>query len=147
LSESTSSFPSEEYITGRERGRIAGLKGVLKVRLRRILAGAILGGAFAAMMIASPATTGKRSFSLPIALSVFAIFTALGCLGSLKAGHSYRRSMRHLRDDIVRSVMAPDDTAHEPGRLQKWWMRGNATGDNPWERSAADRGNNPNRKY
>ena len=147
LSECTSSFPTEEYIAGRERGRIAGLKGVLKVRLRRILAGTILGGAFAAIMIASPATTGKRSFSLPVALSVFACFIVLGCLASLKAAHSYRRSMRHLRDDIVRSVMAPDDTAHEPGRLQKWWMRGDATSENPWERSVADRGNSPNRKY
>jgi MFS family permease len=147
LSESTPSFPTEEYIAGRERGRIAGLKGILKVRVKRISAGAILGGVFAATMIASPATTGHRSFSYLIALSIFACFLALGCFGVWTAVLSYRRSMHHLRDDIVRSVMAPDDAAQEPGRLQKWWMRGEASSDNPWERSAADRGNNPNRKY
>jgi hypothetical protein len=147
LSESTPSFPTEEYIAGRERGRIAGLKGVLKVRVKRISAGAMLGGVFAAVMIASPATTGHRSFSLPIASSVFACFIALGCLGILKAVLSYRRNMRHLREDIVNSVVGPAGTGRDPGRLQKWWLRGEATNENPWERSAGDRGNNPNRKY
>ena len=147
LSQSTPPLPTEEYIAGRERGRIAGLKGTLKVRLRRILAGATLGGGFTAVMLASPATTGQRSFSPLVALSVLACFMALGALGCLKAVHSYRRSMRHLRGDIVRSVMEPDDTTKEPGRLTKWWMRGEATTDNPWERSASDLGNNPNRKF
>jgi hypothetical protein len=147
LSESTPTLPTEEYIAGRERGRVAGLKRTVKVRLRRILAGTVFGGAFTAIMLGSPATTGRTSFSVFVALTVFAVFVVLGCLASLKAAHSYRRSMRHLRDDIVRSVMQPDDTTPEPGRLRKWWMRADSSGDNPWEESAKDGANDWHRRF
>jgi hypothetical protein len=141
LSESAPSFPSEEYIAGREHGRVAGLQRTLKVRMRKIVAGAVLGGAFGAVMLASPATTGRQSFSLSIALAIFSVFIVLGGLGCLKVIHSYRRSMGHLRDDIVRSVMEPDDATPEPSRLRKWWLRGDSLGTNPWEEAAKDGAN------
>ncbi len=147
MSESAPSLPSEEYIAGREHGRVAGLKQTLKVRLRRIVAGAFGGGAVGGLLLASPATTGRTSISIPIALTIFSIFIALGCLGCVRAVHSYRRSMHHLRDDIIRSVVKPDDVEREPGRLRKWWLRGDSTGANPWERSVKDGANDWHRKF
>jgi hypothetical protein len=147
LSQGSPSFPSEEYIAGREHGRVAGLKRTLRVRLRRYAAGAILGGLFAAVMLSSPATTGRTSFYLPIAFVIFPAFIVLGILGCLRAVHSYRRSMSHLREDIVRSVMSPDDATPEPSRLRKWWMRSDSNGVNPWEQSAKDGANDYHRRY
>jgi hypothetical protein len=147
MSESVPTFPSEEYIAGRERGRMAGLKGILKVRIRRIVVGFSLGGAFAGIMLASPATTGRSSFAPSIALPIFSLFIVLGGLGCLKAVLSFRRSTRHLRDDIVRSVMKPDDATPEPGRLRKWWLRGDSYGGNPWEAAAMDGANDGRRKH
>jgi hypothetical protein len=135
MSSEPSSLPSEEYIAGRERGRSAGLKSELTVRTRRIAVGAVGGGVFVALMLASPATTGLKSFSPTVALITFFAFVLLGGLAYAKAVHSYRRRMRHLRDDIVRSVMTPDDTTPEPGRLGKWWLRGSSSGTNPWEKA------------
>jgi hypothetical protein len=147
MPESATSMPSEEYIAGRERGRAAGLKHTRKVRFRRIVAGAIFGGAFTGIMIASPATTGLTTFSFPTALTIFAIFVALGCLALWRAQYSYRRSMSRLRDDIIRSVVSPDDVEREPGRLRKWWLRADSSGDNPWELSVRDGANDWHRKY
>ena len=147
MSESAPTFPSEEYIAGRERGRVAGLKVTLKIRIRRIVVSCLAGGAFAGIMFASPATTGRTSFAPFVALSIFSLFVVLGGLGCLKALHMFRRSMRHPRDDIVRSVMKPDDATPEPGRLRKWWLRGDSYGGNPWEAAATDGANDGRRKY
>jgi len=147
MSQNAPPFPSEEYIAGRERGRRAGLKGMLKVRLRRITAGAVIGGAFTAIVLASPATTGRSSFSVGIALPIFAAFMVLGGLGCAKSVISYRRRMNHLRDDIVRSVMMPDDVTPEPGRLRKWWLRGDSKGENPWEQTVKADANDWRGKY
>jgi hypothetical protein len=114
---------------------------MLKVRVRRIVAGTLIGGAFAGVMLASPATTGRNSFYPPLALATIAVFVVLGGFGCVRAVHVYRRSMRHLRDDIVRSVMAPDDVTPEPGRVRKWWIRGDSNGANPWEEAAEDGAN------
>jgi hypothetical protein len=147
MSDSTPAYPSEEYIAGREHGRIAGLKQTRKVRARRVVAGTVLGGAFAALMISSPATTGRTGFAPLIALSIFGGFVVLGFLGLIKTMHSYRRDMRHLREDIIRSVVSPDDVEPEPGRLRKWWLRSDASGEHPWETAATDGANDFHRKF
>ena len=55
--------------------------------------------------------------------------------------------MANLRDDIIRSVTRPDDVEREPGRLRKWWLRGDSSGANPWELSVRDGANDYHRKY
>jgi hypothetical protein len=129
-------FPTEEYIAGRERGRTAGLKRTRKSRLIAIAAFVFLGGPFVCDVFASPAATGRHSFSFSIALPIFFAFVILGVLACLKAMYSYRRSIANLRDDIVRSVMTPDEATPQPGRFGKWWLKGDASGAPAWDRPA-----------
>ena len=147
MSDATPPFPTEEYIAGRVHGRTAGLKETLKVRLRRITGGALLGGAAAALIIASPATTGRSALSWPIALSIFSGFVILGGIGIVRAVLSFRRGMRHLRDDIIRSVMSPNNPTPRRVRFHRWWLRGEASGQQPWKKAATDGANEFHRKY
>jgi hypothetical protein len=136
VTENAPTYPTEEYIAGRERGRSAGLKRRLKVRFTKIAGFTFFGGGFASIMIASPASTGKTSFSPPIAALILGGFIVVGILAGLRALHLYHRGIGSLRDDIVRSVVAPDDSAPQPGRFEKWWIRSDASGAKSWEEPA-----------
>jgi uncharacterized membrane protein (DUF485 family) len=144
VDEGGTAFPTEEYIAGRERGRTAGLKRALKVRLTSTVALVFIGGGFASVMLASPASTGRTSFSIPIALLVFSGFVVVGIIITFRARHSYRRQMKNLRADIIRSVVTPDDATPQPGRFRRWWIGSYVSNSTAWDRPMKTVGVNEN---
>ena len=144
VSESTPGYPSEDYIAGRVRGRTAGLQRAFKVRLTSTLALVFIGGGIASVLLASPASTGQTSFSVPVALLILSGFVVVGVIITLRARHSYRRSMNNLRDDIIRSVVAPDDATEQPSRFRKWWIGSYVSNSTAWDRPMKTVGINEN---
>ena len=133
MSESEPTYPTEEYIAGRERGRTAGLKRKLKARLIKIAVVTLLGGGYCALTFSSTVVTGYKHGSPRLFVAVLLAFVVLGCITGVWAARSYRQSLSHLREDIVRSVMSPDDAAPQPGRLRKWWIHGVASSAPAWD--------------
>jgi|GEM_PF-3177962 len=138
MDDSAPAYPTEEYIAGRERGRTAGLKRSLKIRLLRIALFVSFGGSLVGLTFSSTSVTGYSHGSARIFFSILSVFVVLGCLGCIAVVRSYRRSLNHLRDDIVRSVMTPDEATPQPGRFRKWWIKGEASSAPAWDQPPRD---------